>query len=265
MKITYKILPFLILIFSISVIGQTNAAIEKELVEHAKKIHKWSNYGGDSNPELLDKENAIFRKKLLKFASTRPSMIRYKFSELEEEYIYISTSPDKRFRIYSWDTGTGGTMHFFDNVYQFIGKDGKIHAKSNDYEEGESIGAYYTDIYSLKTRRGSVYLANSRSQLSTSYRGENISLFEINKNSLVDDVKLIKTRSGLTNSLGFAFDIFSLSDMSKQPAKLFQFNRKSKTIKFPVVIENKKFPQGQVTNRWIKYRFNGRYFVKVKR
>jgi hypothetical protein len=262
----YKNSSFAILVFWLFLspgFGQTNQQIEKELVTHAKNIQKWSGYSEESNSELLEKENAVFRQKLLKYASTRPATIRYKFSELDE-FIDIATSPDKRFRIYSWDTGTGGTMHFFDNVYQFIGRDDKIYAKGNEYQEGESIGAFFTDIFEVNTKSGKVYLTVSQSILSTSYKGQSIGLFKINGKTLDEDIKLIKTRSGIRNSVGFSYDFFSVVDRAERPVKLVHYNQKTKTFKFPVVIENEKFPQGEVTGRWIKYRFNGRYFVKVK-
>ena len=40
--------------------------------------------------------------------------------------------------------------------------------------------------------------------------------------------------------------------------------RNAKEFKFPVVIESEKFVQGEVTNRFIKYRFNGKEFVNVR-
>ena len=155
--------------------------------------------------------------------------------------MYIATSPDMKFRIYSWDTLTGGTMHFFDNVYQYLGRDGKVHSKGNsDVEEGNA-GAFYTDIFQLNTRNGRVYLASSQSILSTSYKGQSIKLYRVGIRSLSENVKLIKTKAGLTNSLRFAYDFFSVADRKERPIKLFRYDKKSRSIKFPIVIQSKKF------------------------
>jgi hypothetical protein len=74
---------------------------------------------------------------------------------------------------------------------------------------------------------------------------------------------LIKTASGLTDSLGFSYNFFSVVERRERPVKLISFDKKTNTLKIPVVIEDKEFSNGRVTNRFISYRFNGTYFVKV--
>jgi hypothetical protein len=262
--IQLKNIVLVLAIFSAFSFGQTPEKLERELIGHLKNIEEWTMINdrtGEDVSEKLDKERATFRAKLLK-NTKRPSVLRFGFNDLAK-HMYISTSPDGKFRIYSWDTLTGGTMHFFDNVYQYQCGDGKTHSKGNS-DEGNA-GAFYTGISQLDTRSGRIYPAMSQSVLSTSYNGQTIRLFKIKRRSLTEDVNLIKTRSRLTNSISFAYDFFSVADRKERPIKLIKYDRKSRTIRFPVVVENKKYPQGEVTNRWISYRFNGKYFVKITR
>ncbi|NNE99071.1 MAG: hypothetical protein HKN25_08635 [Pyrinomonadaceae bacterium] len=253
-----------VFVFSFSVFGQSPAKIEQELTQHLENIEKWTMLNDRTGEDLsvaLAKEHKIFRSKLLKYTK-RLSTLKYGYKDLAK-HMRIATSPDGRFRIYSRDTLTGGTMHFFETVYQFQAKNGRVYSQLSDKEEGDA-GAFVLGISQLDTKIGRVYMASSQAILSTSYRGQSLNLFRIGSRSLNSGLKLIKTKSGLTNSLGFAYDFFSVSDRKERPVRLFRFDGESRTIRFPVVIENEKFPQGEVTSRWIKYRFDGNYFVKVK-
>jgi hypothetical protein len=252
-----------LLVFALSAFGQTNEKIEQELVGHIKNILEWSNYtnrSGENLSEKLFKENEIFKKKLSKYTK-RLSTLKYKFPRLAED-INISTSEDGKFRIYSWDTETGGTIHRFENVYQYKGKNGKVYSKSYELSEMEP-GGFYTDIFQVKTKKETIYLARFSAILMTSLSYQSIDLFKIENKSLNDKIKLFKTKMGLQNYIGFEYNFFSVVDRPERPIKLILFDKKTKTLEIPVVIEDEKFPNGRVTNKFISYRFNGKYFVKV--
>jgi len=267
-----KLFYFIAFILSASALpafGQTNAEIEQELIGHIKNIQKWSNYGSDFNEDLLAKENDIFKKKILDYTKIA-STLNYQFSELNK-YLHLTTSEDGKLRIYSWDKQVGGTLHFFDNVYQFQGNDGNVYSKSNTWDDAGGsadnmdAGAFVSDIVDVNIKKEKVYLARFTSVLSSALCYESINLFGIEGNSLNDQIKLIKTKSGLTNSLGFEYDFGSVMDKKERPIKLILYDKETKTIKIPVVIEDKKFPNGgKVTNRFINYKFDGTYFLKQK-
>ena len=46
--------------------------------------------------------------------------------------------------------------------------------------------------------------------------------------------------------------------------KLIWVNAKQKEFSIPVVIENEQYPEGEVTKRVLRYRYNGKQFVYVK-
>jgi hypothetical protein len=258
-----KNLGILIVLFaSITVFGNDITQIEQDLVKGIKKIDEVSNYGENPDYDKQGQVNKDFREMLLKYGEETPETLTYDFTELKK-HLFITTSPDNKLRIYSWDTGSGGTMHFYGNVYQFVGEDGKIYAISDHQEEGDP-GGFYSDIDILKTKKGTVYITRQHSKLSTSLAGQTVALYRIEGKNLNGDYKLFKTRSGIKSSIGFSFDFFSVVDRPERPLKLIQYHSEKKELKIPVVIEDKKTPQGRVTNRFIKYRFNGKYFVKVK-
>jgi hypothetical protein len=255
-------LSVFILCLTAAAFGQAAEAIETELLGQLKEINTYSAYGENNDGDKLDAANEAFRNKLLKYAAENPSTLEHKFPKLSE-MMYIATSADGRLRIYSWDTEAGGTMHFFDNVFQYQGADGKVYAKGNDLED-EDAGGFYSDIYTLATKRGTVYIGRFNSILSTSYAFQSAHAFRIEKNSLNDKYKIFKTGSGMQNSIGFAYDFFSVVDRPERPVRLFVYDEAKKELKIPVVIEDEEIPQGRITDRFIIYRFTGKYFEKVK-
>ncbi|MEY3289292.1 MAG: hypothetical protein RLZZ419_1534 [Pseudomonadota bacterium] len=255
-------ITFVLLALAFPAFGQTNAEIEQELIGHIKNIQKWSNYGSDFNEDLLVKENDSFKKKLLETTKI-DSTLSYQFSELNK-YLHLTSSENGKLRIYSWDTEVGGTMHFFDNVYQFQGKDGKVYSNSNTLQEGNS-GAFISDIFDVDTKNGKIYLARFTSVLSGALCYESINLLGIEGDSLNNQIKLIKTKSGLTNSLGFEYDFSSVMDRKERPIKLIVYDKETKTIKIPVVLKDQNFNNGgRVTDKFINYKFDGTYFLKQK-
>lgn len=255
------IIAFLLLTSVIPALAQSNAQIEQELVAAIKEVQKYSTYAGNYDEEKLPAAQKVFEEKLLKYTKI-PATLNYKFTDLSE-LMYIATSEDGKFRIYSWDTEDGGTMHNFSRIYQYQGADGKVYSKPDQTSEEGDPGSFVTDIFSLDTANGKVYIVCSTFIGSTSDNGQSAVLYKIDGNALEDKVKLIKTKSGLTDSLHFGYNFFSIVDRSERPIRLISFDKKTKTLKIPVVIEDKEFPNGRVTNRFISYRFDGTYFVKI--
>ena len=249
-------------VFAFANFGQSNAEIERDLVSALKELQKHSNYSGAYDDEKLSAAQSAFAEKLLKYAKT-PATLGYKFGELAE-LMQIATSSDGNLRIYSWDLEDGGTMHNYARLYQFKGADGKVYAETDALGEEGDAGSFVTDIFTLDAAPSNkIYIVCATFIGSTQDHGQSASLYKIQGSALNRDVKLIKTRSGLTNSLGFSYNFFSVVDREERPISLISFDNKTKTLKIPVVIEDKEFPNGRVTNRFISYKFNGTHFVKV--
>lgn len=262
MRTFLSLLISLFAVNQISVRAQDAKVIEEELVKQFQQIDYWYSFGpGDENVSPSDSlliSNDIFEAALVKFTSANPATLNYDFTHLVNEGLEIIDSPDGQFRIYSWDSQTGGTMHFFRNVFQYK-SNGRVYARSDSSarEPGDG-GVNYLTVQVLKTTHKKYYLATYQSIASSKDGYQGIKAFGIVNNNLLDSVKLIRTSSGIVNSIGFAFDFFSVADRPERPLKLISYDADKKAIHLPVVLED-----GTVTNTSIVYRFTGRYFEKA--
>jgi hypothetical protein len=243
-----------------SALSQTPRSLENTLLRGLAVIDRWSNYGATPDYEKLEPANEAFKKELLRSARI-DATLSYPFTKLKEK-MYVVTSRDGKLRIYSWDRQTGGTMHDFDSVYQYRGKSGKVYSWSSSGEE-DSGGVFYHDIFQVDSRQGAIYLPVSTFIGSSSLAGQTISAVKIEDEKLDTNAKVIRTASGLSNSISFGYDFFTVVDRPERPIRLFKFDPIGRAFMFPIVVEDEKTPQGRVTNKLIRYRFDGTYFVKV--
>jgi hypothetical protein len=248
-------------VFTFSAFGQSNAKIEQDLVGAIKEVQKYSDYGSNYDEEKLSNANKVFKENLLN-DTKNAATLKYSFASLGK-LLTIATSDDGKFRIYSWDMETGGTMHEFSRVYQYQGADGKVYSKPESEAAEGDAGSFVYSIFTQKTNNGNVYAVCSTAILSNTENYQTVSLYKIEGNALKDKVKLFKTKEGLTDSIGFEYDFFSVVDRKERPIKLISYDQATKTIRVPIVIQDKKFPLGKVTNKSISYKFDGNYFVKM--
>jgi hypothetical protein len=201
--------------------------------------------------------NHLFDKKMEYYTTHFPATLTYPFDSLIKDGIDIISSGDSLFRIYSWDRCDGGTMHFFDNLFQFA-SGGKVFTKL--FVETESNpGEFYSQIFTLKANGTTYYLAIGNGIYSGRDCGQSIETYTIENHSLNDSVKLIKTREGLVNSLSIGFNFFSVVNHPERPLRLIKYDSSKKILSIPVVDDNEK-----VTNRYLLYQFNGKYFQFIK-
>ena len=252
---------FLLCLFSFSAFAQTLPQMEQDLVKSLEEVSKNGTYAGNYDEEKLGKAQETFKNKLLKYAKIS-STLKYPFAELQKQ-MKIATSPDGKFRVYSWDLEDGGTMHDFDAIYQYQGSDGKVYVKDRSAKSDEGdYGSFAPKVYEVQTKTGKVYLVLTTAIGSTQDYAQSINAMKIVGNKLDDKFNIFKTNSGMTNSIGFGFNAFSVVDR-KGGFILILFDSKTNILKIPVVVENEKYPNGEVTNRFINYKFNGTNFVKA--
>ena len=230
--------------------------IELDLLEASNKL--FSFYQPHESDSLF-KYSELLRNKTIELLSKNPATLKYPFKMLidSNRAFEIVTSEDSLFRIYTWDTWTGGTMHFYEIIYQFSNK-GKVYTEPLELEEGDG-GAFYSEIFTLKTGTKTYYLAVSNATFSTKDAAQSIEAFSIENSNLNKQVKLVKTAKGMTNRIGFEFDFFSVVDRPERPLKLIKYDKNKKIIYIPIVYEG-----GKVTDKFIQYKFNGKYFEKYK-
>ena len=236
--------------------AQSPAAVEREILDHLKDIAVSGTYTGEYDEAKNDKANESLKQTLIRNGK-RLDILRYAFPKLKDE-MFVSTSPDGKLRIYSWDLQTGGTMHDYASIFQYQGKSGSIYAKPEDGDD-ERAGAFATQIFELSSKVSPIYIANSTFIAQSNIHGQSIYVIRINGDKL-ERPKLIRTQSGLQNSIDFSYEPFSVKDRS---GRLVFFDAAKQAFRFPIVIEDKDFGIGRVTSRFIMYRFDGRYFVKT--
>ncbi|MGN6163759.1 MAG: hypothetical protein ACTHOF_04390 [Flavisolibacter sp.] len=235
--------------------GQTNSfdKVDRELTSLYGKIFPF--YYGDR--DSLNHYSELFTRRFTSFIKDNPTTLSYKFKSLIDSNVCsIVTSSDGCLRIYSWDTWLGGTMHDFNNIFQFRTGD-KVHLVNLNNDE-DDYGSYFTNIFTLKANGKTYYLTVSGGSESTKDAYETISVYSISNDTLNNNVKLIKTKSGLNNSISFEYDFFSVVDRPERPIRLIKYDTDKKIIYIPIVLET-----GKVTDRYILYQFNGQYFEKV--
>jgi hypothetical protein len=254
---------FVLLLFlmAIPVAAQTPAAIEKELLGYLKTMAESGSYSGEYDDAKLGPATDALKQKLMRYA-TRADVLKYDFPKLKEE-MFVATSKDGKFRVYSWDLQTGGTMHDYDWLIQYVGDSGKPTAWADNKGEYDGGGALYTDVFQVNSARGPLYLLVSTTVASGTLNGQSIRAARIAGERLVLNPKVFRTGRGLADSIGFTYDFSTVMDRPERPVRLFTFNENRNEFKFPVVVEDDETPQGRVTSKFITYRFIGTQFVKV--
>lgn len=115
---------------------------------------------------------------LISFVIHEPRSISYPFTKLQKDsLVSIVTSADGNLRLYSWDTGMGASVTYWDNICQYR-CDGKVYAYDGNIQ---NVGKYYEEnnqntddrgcsvlnISTLKSKNGTpVYLVLSETRMS---------------------------------------------------------------------------------------------------
>jgi hypothetical protein len=199
----------------------------------------------------------LFGKEFTSVISNNTNSLKHPFSLLlKKAYCKIQSSIDSKFRIYSWDTHLGGTMHFYKSVYQWQ-SNGKVYVSVSTNNEGDA-GNYCSKIYSVKIKERLYYLAITNAVFSSKDAMQSISTYSIEANKLQDTAKVFKTSKQYLNSIDVSFDFFSVLDRPERPVELIRFDEKRKVVLIPVVDEN-----GKVLKKHLVYALKEAYFQYV--
>jgi hypothetical protein len=241
----------LTILFVRQVSGQTNLCdkVDKELTQIYSKIFPF--YYGDLDSLIYYSD--LFSTKLTTYVKSDPSTIECSFKSFSDSIGSVVTTSDGLFRIYSWDTWTGGTMRNYKNLFQYK-SEGKVYVKVFDYGEGD-MGTYFTKVYSLKGANNKTYLLTFSGGTESSAEGyESISFYSISGDTLNDKVPLLKTSNGFETSISIEYDFSSVNDGSQ----LIKYDSEHKIIYVPIASD-----QGKITEKFSIYKFTGQYFEKI--
>lgn len=249
--------------------AQDMAAVEKDLVKSFVKINYWwevsrgeykinNKIDADSMQWKCDSD---FIRKLLYYTNKYHSSLTYPFKILQDSGVGVLTSADSLFRIYNWNTQLGGTEVFYNTIFQYKVEDGvKAYSitGSEPGREGVSPDFDYDTIYTFKANTNTYYIVPLGGKYSTKDYYDAVKIYSIANGKLNDTVHLIKTKTGIKNSIGYDY-ILNFEDPEKDfYVHAIHFNPNDSIIYIPLVTE-----EGRKTNRFIRYKFTGRYFEKM--
>ena len=214
--------------------------------------------GGDDSTDALTKSNETLLDYMQKECAN-PTLISNKLRQASEKGLGVATSSDKKMRIYSWDTCTGGTMHFFDALAQYL-VDGSPQSKSlllhpedrsNAKHDDPDSGWFYSSIDPIHTVDGkTVYLAMGDGTFSSIDHGVIVEAYSIENDKLVK-TPFFKTEKSLLSEISCYFH----NDSSGKDSGI-ELTDRGTTLKIPLLKG-----EGVPTGRFLVYKFDGHKFV----
>lgn len=202
--------------------------------------------------ESMGQNEDNFNKNFFTFLEQNPSSITYNFPKLIAGNMHIANSTDGKFRIYSWDDNQGGSMRYFNNIFQVNLPEKQI-LKLTTTDEDQENHPFYSHIESFEAEGKLYYLAFARNIYSNKEVNYAVETYQIEGDKILP-VKLFKTKDGLAYVLGETFNYDELGDPDKE---FIQFDAKNLSLSFPAVKEDGTFGKNQVT-----YQFKDNYFQK---
>jgi hypothetical protein len=249
------ILPFLT---NVNTFAQDKklAAEEDKLAELYSQMVSFSHEDRDSLVFYSKK----FEKDFKRFIKSNPGTLKYNFKQLNEDNNFkIKTSSDGNFRIYGWDTETGGTMHVYSSIYQWK-SNGKVFTDIIDDEEDEEErdgGDLCFNLYTVMIGNKAYYLAIKGSVGSGRNYGESISAYRIEGEHLLDTVTVFKTKTETLNSIIVNMDRYNVVDDYDQNGRI-SYDAQQKLVSIPLVND-----KHALTNKYLLYELKGRYFEYI--
>lgn len=245
------------LLISTQVSSQTQnfAPNEKRFIETYSKLTSFINTGSDS----LEFYSQKFEKEFTSFIRNNPNTLSYAFKNLiDSNFCDVRTSKDGNFRIYDWDTWTGGTMHFFREIYQWRAN-GKVFTCIPKYEEGDP-GLYCSHIFTLEIKGQTYYLVITGAILSTIDAEQSISVYQIKNSKLEDTARLFRTKTKLLNSLDLEFNPLSVDN----PDNIITYDETHRIVYIPVINSQADVTKKKMIYKLMNNNFNFIGFDKEK-
>lgn len=152
-------------------------------------------------------------------------------------------------------------MQFYRNAFQY-NIDGKVYSKLNKKDENDN-GCIFYEINDVIIKGRHYYVTSSVSVGSTAVYYYEAKIFSIENGKLNENTKLIKTRSGIKNTLGYDVNFADSSNRDRTDGVQSRdyidliYDKKTKTIIIPLINGD-----GKITKNKIKYSFTGNFFEK---
>ena len=250
------LLPVLL---AVPVYAQSCAQVDGKLAAHYQEMIDNGSYAGNAADDASgrrDKAAAAFQAALGAYLKDASSW-QCKFPQtVGKNGLRIVESSDSKLRTYSWDEQGGGSMHNHTTLAQWRAPSGAIRVKT--LSTGEAAPFVSDLIADNFGHYGKGYIVIGYGIGSSRAHSQDLTIYRLGERNL-QPLNIIRTAK-LTNTLGYGFDV---STVQKSGLADIAYDRSSKTISLPVVVDDGE-GFGTVKKARIRYRFNGRYFVKTK-
>ncbi len=235
----------------------TNQA-DKQITSMLQKISALSQNQADDYDKLRAANVELLS--YLKKNSGNSQMMKAPLKEACNNGLTAFVSDDKKLRCYSWDTLTGGTMHFFyslicydvgNNKYKF-----EVLNPSPKSMEDEVPGSCFEGLDTINSKDGkTVYLVRDLFIGSGMIHGRTITAYVVANGKLVE-YPFFQTSKKLLKSINFGFGEYT-------DATEFVLSKDKKSLKVPLI---KPTPDetGAATGKYLNYVFDGNRFVFKK-
>lgn len=212
----------------------------------------------------------MHNEKLCTLIKRDPRAFGYDFPLMQNRgYITLVTSDDKKLRLFSWDTGEGGTMISWGNLCQFE-SDGEVFVYECgiyeiEYADNIEVFSPGCDIWGLHTLHTAIgdtyYLAQIYIRESSNLGFQKMYPVKISNGRLIPvkifDVDSDNEYNNCTSREYFIADWYFKTNAGEGWDWLYRFDEKTQTIYVPEVIDM------EFTDRYNLYRFNGEKFDYV--
>lgn len=208
--------------------------------------------GNIRNDSLAAISSQQFSDSLIYLIKNNNATINYPFEKLQKENaLKMATSADNKLRVYSWDNNSGGSMRFFNQIYQFDTNGNitvNVSLASNDSQ------SYFSKIYTVQNKSNeNIYLVISNSILSSKYSVQHINAYKIGTENL-QSAAVFKTKTNTLDKISVEYDFFSVVDRPERPVELITLENNILKI---ALVDDKQ----NVTNKNLIYEWNGDVFL----
>lgn len=200
----------------------------------------------DSNTADAETYSHQFSKQLRNLITNNPATLNFPFKLLTgKNDVRIKTSKDGRLRLYSWDNRLGGSMRYYETIYQW--KDSHRTYTTTSIEKDSNSISYVCEIYTVQTDTVRYYLVVTETAASNKDMMQSVTAYAIQQGKL-KSAKLFRTKNASFEHIDVPYNFFSVVDRPERPVKLIWYDTQQKALYLPVVDQ-----QGQIINRNLRY------------
>lgn len=237
----FKIAILFLLIF-ITGFAQDFKKIENQWCKEFEVLHNFKM----EEFEKTEAQNRKIVKLMLQVFKKYPKSMQYPFEKLENGFVSISISENKKLRIFSWDNMLGGTGRENINICQLVDKSQNCAAEINQVSNIDNV-------YWINSNVQNLYLILSSQKLSNPIHGFFASSLQINAGcKITENVKIFKTATKELSEIGVSYSIFE----NENEANISYIKD---ILYIPIVLQN-----GKLTDRFLKYRLRKGVFYFEK-